>query len=308
MKRRAFTLIEILVVIGILVLLAGILVPVVTKAMRASKRTKTAADLAVIQTALVAYKNDHGDIPRVYIQTQPAGFQNTVDRPNPPTGAQILCRALMGLAPATDLSSYPTTTVVINGQSVVLPLVNVKQDGKDGPGFRLRTGGKPFGPYLAVEKFKVGYVGDPPPTDEPLLQVLLDGEGAPILYFPASPAQLNHAKVSFRTKLTTYIRRSLAAEVEECTYDAADNFEAFRRTGEADPAVLSRIQVAFGDTDADGGLMTSGEVARYTEPYVLWAAGPDGRFGPDADMAASDGTLDQADVDRMDDVTLGGGK
>jgi prepilin-type N-terminal cleavage/methylation domain-containing protein len=30
MKRRAFTLIEILVVIGILVLLAGILVPVVT--------------------------------------------------------------------------------------------------------------------------------------------------------------------------------------------------------------------------------------------------------------------------------------
>jgi prepilin-type N-terminal cleavage/methylation domain-containing protein len=291
MKRRAFTLVEILVVIGILVLLAGVLIPVVTKAMRSAKRSKTASDLAVIQTALQAYKDDHGDIPRVAINLPLTG---SVDRPNPPTGAQVLCRAMLGLAPAVDPSPVGNA--------------NLKQDGKDGPGFKLRVGGKPFGPYLAIEKFKVGYVGTPPTVDEPLLQVLLDGEGNPILYFPASPAQLNHAKVGYVTKLPTYIRRSLAAEAEECTFDAADNFEAFRRTGEADPAVLSRIQVAFGDTDADGGLMTSGEVARYTEPYVLWAAGPDGKFGPDADAVSSETVLDQADVDRMDDVTTGGSK
>lgn len=288
MKRRpsGFTLVEILVAIGILVLLAAITVPLVGKAMRSAKRTRTAADMAVISTSLEAYKNDHGDFPRVAIVTSPGGFQSTADRPNPSTGAQVLCRAMLGLADATDLESYPTT--VVNGQTV--PLVHLKQDGKDGPGFRLRTGGKSFGPYLNVESFNVSN------ASEPLLQELLDGDGNPILYFPAVPGSRVH------TTANSYVGRSMANEVNTFTYDAADNFEAFRRNGEADPAVLARIRVAFGDTDNNGRINGS-EQARFSGPFVLWAAGADGRFGPDADMASPGDTLDQADVERMDDVT-----
>ena len=54
-NRRAFTLIEILVVIGIIVLLAGILVPLVGRSLRQAKQTRTAADLQSISTALEAF-------------------------------------------------------------------------------------------------------------------------------------------------------------------------------------------------------------------------------------------------------------
>src|SRR5688500_17446134 len=82
--RRAFTLIEILVVIGIIVLLAGILVPMVGRAMRQAKQTRTAADLQSIATALEAFKTDHGSYPGA----------DPVIAPN--TGAAILGRYLNG--------------------------------------------------------------------------------------------------------------------------------------------------------------------------------------------------------------------
>src|SRR5688572_16909693 len=63
-RRDAFTLVEILVVIGIIVVLAGILVPLVGRSMRQAKQIRTAADLGSIGTALEAFKADHGDYPR----------------------------------------------------------------------------------------------------------------------------------------------------------------------------------------------------------------------------------------------------
>ena len=63
-RRHAFTLVEILVVIGIIVVLAGILVPLVGRSMRQAKQIRTAADLQSIGTALEAFKADHGDYPR----------------------------------------------------------------------------------------------------------------------------------------------------------------------------------------------------------------------------------------------------
>jgi prepilin-type N-terminal cleavage/methylation domain-containing protein len=312
MKRRAFTLVEILVVIGIIVVLAGILVPLVGKAFKQAKRTRTAADLNSISIALEAYKADHGDYPRVAIKVHPAGapaFQSTADRPNPMTGAQVLCKALLGLAPAGDASSYPTGNV--NG--VTVPLVHLKQDGKDGPGFatmeptkdaagKFIQQSKTYGPYLAIEKFKVGYPpGVTPAQDEPLLQTILDQDGFPILYFPRSPAKLNQSIAN------GYVALSLPTAEGVTTYDARDNLEPFRRTGEADNLVLRRLRVCFGDLDDDGAIR-QGETARYDAPFVLWSAGADGKYGPDADLAPSDGALDLADVDRMDDVTTGGSK
>jgi prepilin-type N-terminal cleavage/methylation domain-containing protein len=277
MKRRAFTLIEILVVVGILVLLAAIALPLIGKAMRQAKRTRTAADLASIATALEAYKADHGDYPRVAINL---GVTSAADRPNPMTGAQVLCRALLGLAPAVDPNP-------VAGQ-------NLKQDGKDGPGFSVREGTKGYGPYLAIEKFKVS------DGAAPLLQTILDQEGNPILYFPRGPK-------SNQSLPNGYIALSAANAEGVVPFDARDNLDAFRRTGETDAQVLTRIRVAFGDEDDDGGI-SKGETARYDAPFVLWSAGSDGKYGPDADTAPSDGTLDRADVDKMDDVTTGGSK
>lgn len=63
-RARGFTLVEILVVIGIVVLLIGILLPVVSKARRAAKSTKCLSNLRQIAVAFHVYAGDNfGKLP-----------------------------------------------------------------------------------------------------------------------------------------------------------------------------------------------------------------------------------------------------
>jgi prepilin-type N-terminal cleavage/methylation domain-containing protein len=64
---RGFTLVELLVVISIIVLLVGIMVPSLEKAMAASQRGRCAANLSGIGKALGTYLND--SLARVYPRT-----------------------------------------------------------------------------------------------------------------------------------------------------------------------------------------------------------------------------------------------
>ena len=54
--RRGFTLLELLIVIGIIVLLATILLPMLQRVHTQARRTSMAADLEIISQALEAYK------------------------------------------------------------------------------------------------------------------------------------------------------------------------------------------------------------------------------------------------------------
>jgi prepilin-type N-terminal cleavage/methylation domain-containing protein len=63
-RARGFTLVEILVVIGIVVLLIGILLPVVTKARNAAKSTKCLSNLRQIAVGFHVYAGDNfGKLP-----------------------------------------------------------------------------------------------------------------------------------------------------------------------------------------------------------------------------------------------------
>ena len=64
MLRRAFTFVELLIVIGIIVLVMAILLPTIGRARKVAIRTALQADLQAVVTAINAYQADFGDIPR----------------------------------------------------------------------------------------------------------------------------------------------------------------------------------------------------------------------------------------------------
>jgi len=87
-RRAAFTLLELLTVVGIILLIIGILIPATMRALAIAKRTRTAADLSAIATALEQYHSDYN------------GVFPILQGDN--TGAATLGKALMALGPAVD--------------------------------------------------------------------------------------------------------------------------------------------------------------------------------------------------------------
>ena len=283
-RSAGFTLTELLVVIGIIVLLAAIVIPMALKAYAKGRRARTAADLQSISVALDAYKADFGDYPRVGANQ---------------AGAATLGLALIGPygGPVTDLPTYNAATtynpgdVVTNGTATFVSILksNGKAvtdaaywtpfptlDGYAGPGFKARAGGRVRQPYMAEGKVKTRGMD------------IIDADGSPILYFPASLARPN---VNLANGYVAQENRTPNALVVPL-YNVLDNSVPF------DPTVLTaqtKIRVMLGDANSNGQI-DAGETA-VTAPYLLWSAGFDARYGPKAAAPSS------SDVSKCDDVT-----
>ncbi|HEV7301515.1 MAG TPA: hypothetical protein VGN72_19280 [Tepidisphaeraceae bacterium] len=286
-RRTAFTLIELLVVIGIVVLLLGILIPTVNRSLKKGRETRIAADFQTISVALDAYRADFGDFPRPQYA---AGLSNSAQRPNPPTGAQILCRALIGPFVA-DETPNPAATVV--------PL----QDGADGPGFRLRAQGKVWGPYI-----KDGSISLSEPLDGSV--TFLDINGNPILYVVKTNSQSLANPAGGYIAVNRYTPATANVQPQYNYFDTraqggATDISLFAHEADATKFVgkpLARFTGMMGDLDHSGGIDAAGESAKATGPFILWSAGDDGLFGPIIkDTAASSPTT--AEVANCDDVT-----
>jgi len=268
-----FTLVELLIVIGIIVALATLLLPMAGKVSREAVRTRMAADLAVISGALEAYRADFGNYPRMGATRLPTSAKS---------GAALLCWALVAPGPATAQATIPG-------------------DGADGPGFRLRgTTGAIKGPYLPVDRFTIGAVAfgmsevgvvtpNPPPpavaVPDNSTYVLADRYYHPILYYSANkgadPANKSVPNGAFVN--TAYDAQALF------NYD--DNPVSANLRLDIAPNILKPkvMQFRLGDTgDGTGavpdGFLEPNETAAALGPYLVWAAGPDGYFGTDDDV------------------------
>jgi prepilin-type N-terminal cleavage/methylation domain-containing protein len=298
-----FTLIEIMVVVLILVLLMGIALPAILYARKKAKATRTQADMQTIVSTLEEYKKDHhGQYPQ-------SGGVNT--------GFAVLARELMGIfgdgvtgvppntvPDPTDPPTYGNGTpykagdcvqqanayyvALADNQGTPPPGVNwavfSPLDNFDGPGQRFN--GVRKGPYIQPEKFHHRGCA------------LLDPDDNPILYFPSA------GRNPVITKDVNGGPSFVARGVGTWKFSTDDNVQFFYRVGETtDQNAVPRIQGTLGDLNFNG-IIDNGETATHNGTYLLWAAGPDGFFGPKGKGPSQPFSLTVTDVTNCDDLIV----
>ncbi len=179
-KRFGFTLVEVLTVVVIIGILVSLLVPAVMMVKRMAREAQQKAQIATIETALLAFKNDYGRYPRSNHSFAPSAGDFY-------SGAQKLSEALLG----RDLMGFhPASYWLVNHGTTqgVDPLYEPNNvDERKGP--YLEQGTKnafwltelyPNQPvpntYVLCDNF---HVKIQQPTGESI------GAGSPILYFKA---------------------------------------------------------------------------------------------------------------------------
>ena len=186
--RAAFTLIEILVVLSIIVLLIAILVPAAILAERYAYSSATQGDLAAIGQALSMYHTDFNMYPDSDLCGQGAAAPNLYYNPTPPAGVtsvtipqgrayDYLAECLLGYLPGWE-DGYPASGPGYTGTGIGSAFPNTA-------GFTMQPYKKVYGPYMPVNAQNITldgtgnyyFSGDFPPTA---------GTPLPILYFSAT--------------------------------------------------------------------------------------------------------------------------
>ncbi|MBN1553926.1 MAG: hypothetical protein JXA11_04220 [Phycisphaerae bacterium] len=162
--RTAFSLVEILVIIAILVLLVGIIVPSFNNFRDEMKANLTRNNIAMIATACDMYANDFDE---TYPPSNDPGNIGLVN------GKEIIVLLLTGYA--GDGNNSTSGEPYTKGSNTL-----AEDDGKDGFGFRTVKRGIVYGPYNGTEQIPTVEGSDPP--------VFADAFGNPILYYLAGTA------------------------------------------------------------------------------------------------------------------------
>jgi type II secretory pathway pseudopilin PulG len=109
-RLHSFTLVELLVVIGIIALLAAILLPTANWAIKAAKRVQASNTATQIQTAAMAYFTEYGIYPVPY-GAAAGDYLLTDATANKATWGTLICTLCGNLQPSNPLSTYTPTTI-----------------------------------------------------------------------------------------------------------------------------------------------------------------------------------------------------
>jgi len=130
-----FTIVELMVVVGIIALLLGILIPSIIAGRRGAEEAATRQFMDAMSIAIVAYQTD-----------------STLGGSYPPSDDARITRNTFGL-PSSSYSGWQGGEIIVQAM-----LGNSGSDGQSGLGFRNGGGsvGRVYGPYLEPDKYEVG--------------------------------------------------------------------------------------------------------------------------------------------------------
>jgi prepilin-type N-terminal cleavage/methylation domain-containing protein len=246
LRRPGFTLVEILVVMGIIAVILSIALPVTFKARRQASKARATRDLGALATALEEFKNNNGEYPQIYY---PYLGTLTTDVRNAKTGQNVLYCALTG----KDMQGNAIT--------------NAKS-------------GRPVGAMINVESYRV--------NDPNALRQICDSNVKPYLYFVAT---VPTPDITSSASGGMFIRNNGGRTAPFSLYNYADC--ALFAGGMNDMQYLmgdGRRMPPYSTSVFPNGRIDAGEVPSSTAPFLLWAAGPDGIYGFDANGKCDDAT------------------
>jgi prepilin-type N-terminal cleavage/methylation domain-containing protein len=281
-QRRAFTLVELLVVIGIIAVLIGILIPVVSKMRIQGQITNTKQQLSRISQAITIYEHDFRGYPGL-LPTQafqgPSGYFDTgsgtdMVTPTQYTQAEDLVMALMGglnaVSPTTAGSKLQFKKDYVGTGATTLNWVNpgkkaaymprVESD-ISSPGIQLKADGR-LSAYTYVTDSEAPEFIDQFADPRPLLYMRLNGS--------AKAGDVNFI-VSNNYDPTCHYNLFLVSP-----YLNSTDPKEILALGASD----SRVKQYFTAGQSGGSVGT----AKFAGTYILISAGADRKFGTDDDI------------------------
>jgi prepilin-type N-terminal cleavage/methylation domain-containing protein/prepilin-type processing-associated H-X9-DG protein len=117
MKTKAFTMIELMVVIAVIGILAGLLMPTLVKAREKGRQTQCKSNLKELHTAVMAYTANGGNFPYATThQTFDVSGQVWVERVGWVGPRAFMPPGLSGNTDMWDEGAYKGTTCITNGR------------------------------------------------------------------------------------------------------------------------------------------------------------------------------------------------
>jgi prepilin-type N-terminal cleavage/methylation domain-containing protein len=293
--QPAFTLVEIVTAIAIIAILAAILVPAFSLAMKTAMNVKQKGQFNSINIALEAFRTDFGDYPESY---------NPNDATNQYGGAQRLAEAVIGFDgfgfhPRSVFSRYATDSTVPGGKELYLLPNSKLTDAEKDTSLKSRKG-----PYLELETANAVKIADLYGSvySGDLLDssfILSDAfgtvknkrtnkqTGMPILYYKANPTAsqhnpANYSAAAYDTTLNIFDLRhnqwiinlgrpleSTASQIHPIVAKPTLFYEATRNPNYYNP-----------NDQTDKTLWRPYRA----ESFILQSAGPDGLYGTPDDV------------------------
>lgn len=271
-EKRAFTIVELLTVMSIIVVLIGLLVPALNKARRYASLVRQKAQLHSMDAAIELFHNEYGSYP------PSDGLDKKINGASESyCGAMKLCEALVG----QDMLGFHSNSVFRADGMDASGTVDLYPDSPTPQNLKAR-----MGPYLSAESanaFTIKQIyGTSASSFRPTSYVLCDvydrqmasGEktGMPILYYKANTANNLHDPNNFLPSLE---------DSKGNIYNWMDNQElvAAGKPWEtsATAHALARWEQFYRVTQ--NHMISTARQPYRSDTYILLSAGYDGEYG-----------------------------